>query len=305
MADRTGTAGPHRTTVGLSATGGETCLFESGRTSGTSATRPTPGASPVAPRLCAGGRSRCRLLDETEPGTDDPGSTRPPSTSASRVRRAIRTSCKDQCQHGGWYFRRGTGCTSRALRTILALAHGRRHGRDLGAALLEPRATIPRAACYRRPFARRTLPDSAGGGPNPLFVRPARALPARGQCRRASCPRPSVTLEAALLPAVFTLPDFSASPGIGGGRDRLSPRGLRGAAGPLENAPHGAVHVACGAACWPTVPPDGYMVEPSAPLRWTRSSGCTTATSTGCGRSGIAPRQRATPPGRTRRSRLG
>ena len=127
------------------------------------------------------------------------------------------------------------------LRADRPLAHAREHGRHVGAAVLElherrraPTASAgvsPAAAARRQaqPAVRRAAPDASRW-----------TSTAATRCRAG----PSTT-QAALAERVFTRRTPGATAGFGGSKTGFSHSGS-GIAGPLEQTPHGAVHVAVG-----------------------------------------------------------
>ena len=140
-------------------------------------------------------------------------------------------------------------------------------------------------------FREENLPARAGGGPNPLFVGQRGHFPHEvnaGEPMSAT----AVKLRDALLPPVFTLPDFSPVQGFGGGRGPAFDDG-RAAPPDRSRTRRTARSTSLSAGVLADGSPDGYMSAFGTSLRWTRCSGCTTAISTACGRSGAARRPRA------------
>ncbi len=196
-----------------------------------------------------------QALDEAEPGNG----TNWANQAAIHERQAGAPNdpdlLQDQCQHGGWYFlpwhRMYLAYFEDILRSHMAPEMAETWALPYWNPSDDPaRRVLPPA------FREENLPDSAGGGPNPLFVSQRGHFPHEVNAGEPMSPT-AVGLQAALLPAVFTLPDFSPVQGFGGGKTGFH-HGARGAAGPLENAPHGAVHVAVGGVL-EDGSPDGYM----------------------------------------------
>jgi tyrosinase len=159
---------------------------------------------------------------------------------------------QDQCQHGGWYFLPWHRMYLWYFEDIL-----RSHMDDAVAADW----ALPYWN-YSQSSARRVLPPAfreqslPGGGDNPLFVSERGSFPVDVNAGKPLSAT-AVGLTAAMQPSVFTRANTSPVQGFGGGATGFH-HGAQGFAGPLENSPHGAVHVAVGGILQDGSP-DGYM----------------------------------------------
>ena len=197
----------------------------------------------------------------------------------------------NQCQHGSWYFlpwHRGYVLALEAnIRAEVVALNG-----PADWALPYWNYFAPNEAALPPAFAGPDWPDGVGN--NPLFVGQRYGPNGDGN---VFVPTNQVDLNALGDPD-FTGVSSGGSPGFGGVDTGFSHSGQ--VHGGIETQPHDWVHGLVGGRDAP--PP-----APAAPWRTrgrppsTRSSGCTTRTSTGCGRAGtLAPRLAP-----TRRSRRG
>jgi tyrosinase len=162
---------------------------------------------------------------------------------------------QDQCQHGGWYFlpwhRMYLAYFEDIVRSHMDPAIAQTWALPYWNAADDPgRRVLPPA------FRQESLPADAGGGRNPLFVSQRGHFPAEVNAGEPMSPT-AVAVGAALQPTAYTLPNTAPVQGFGGGQTGFH-HGARGVAGPLENTPHGAIHVAVGGVLQDGSP-DGFM----------------------------------------------
>jgi tyrosinase len=194
-------------------------------------------------------------LDESDPGNGTNWVNQAAIHERQPGAAADRDLLQDQCQHGGWYFLPWH-------RMYLA------YFEDILRSHMDPEMAQTWALPYWNPsdhddrrvlppaFRRESLPDSAGGGANPLFVSRRGHFPVEVNAGKPMSPT-AVKLQAALLPSMFTLADTAIVQGFGGGQTGFH-HGATGVAGPLENTPHGSVHVSVGGLL-ENGAPDGFM----------------------------------------------
>lgn len=148
---------------------------------------------------------------------------------------------ENQCQHASWFFlpwhRMYLHWFEEIIRSHLSA--------EVAATWALPYWNYSEVRARRAlppAFRQRTLPE---GGANPLFVdqRQKRPLDINGGDGLSAV---AVATRAALAPRRFTRPSISAPPGFGGGPTGFHHGTGGGGAGPLEQTPHGAVHVEVG-----------------------------------------------------------
>jgi tyrosinase len=190
-----------------------------------------------------------QALDESDP--DHGANWSNQATIHARRSDRVPGRLEDQCQHGCWFFLPWHRMYLLQFEKIL-----RSHMPDDVAgdwALpywnysdVAGRRVLPPA------FREQQLPE--GEGPNPLFT-PRRQQAPLDINGGQPLPAAIVRLTAAMREEVFSRTTVGATAGFGGARtDPLFHHTARGPSGPLENSPHGAVHVAVG----------GLKVDPSS-----------------------------------------
>jgi tyrosinase len=162
---------------------------------------------------------------------------------------------QDQCQHGGWYFLPWHRMYLVYFEEIIR-SHMDPVVAERWALPYWNYSDIPGRRVLPPAFRQENLPASAGGTRNPLFVSQRGHFPIQVNAGKPMSAT-AVALPAAMRPPVFTRPNTTPVQGFGGGRTGFH-HAARGFAGPLENTPHGAVHVAVGGVLQDGSP-DGFM----------------------------------------------